>query len=112
MEFSCFYNIFITTQLHNRLPYFLENILNGISEFDAKGTPIDFDDFEFLINIRGNYIEIMKYNFQKTNFVINVTNKMLELIQKYIGNLVKNNVYGINNKIEKYKKYCQILKDN
>ena len=131
---------FVTTQLQNRLPYhvfnvesndeiftgdpkyiqegnqILENILteilNGISEFDAKVTPIDFDDFEFLINICGNCIEIMKYNFQKTNFVANVTNKMLELIQKYIGNLGKNNAYGIKDKIEKYKKYCQSLSDN
>ena len=131
---------FVTTQLQNRLPYhvfnvesndeiftgdpkyiqegnqILENILteilNGISEFDAKVTPIDFDDFEFLINICGNCIEIMKYNFQKTNFVANVTNKMLELIQKYIGNLGKNNAYGIKDKIEKYKKYWQSLSDN
>ena len=54
----------------------------------------------------------MKYNFQKTNFVANVTNKMLELIQKYIGNLGKNNAYGIKDKIEKYKKYWQSLSDN
>ena len=59
----------------------LTEILNGISLFDAKVTPIDFDDFEFY------YIEIMKYNFKKTNFVTNITNKMFELIQKYIGNL-------------------------
>ena len=130
---------FITTQLQNRLPYHVFNvdsndeiltgdpkyiqdgnqlvefilteILNEISEFDGKISPFDYDDLEFLIKICGNCVEIFKYNFQKTTFVTNVSNKMFELIQKYIGNLGKNNAYGIKDKIEKYKKYFQNLVD-
>ena len=131
---------FVTTQLQNRLPYHVFNvdsndeiftgdpkyigegnqivenilteILNEISEFDGKITPFDFDNFEFLINVCGNCIEMFKYNFQKTNFAINVTNKMFELIKKYIENLGKNNAFGIKDKIEKYKKYFQNLVDS
>ena len=131
---------FVTTQLQNRLPYhvfnvdsndeiftgdpkyisegnqILENIiteiLNEISEFDGKVTPYDFDDLEFLINVCGNCIEIFKYNFQKTNFAVSVTNKMFELIQKYIGNLGNNNGFGVKEKIAKYKKYFQSLVDS
>ena len=131
---------FVTTQLQNRLPYhvfnvdsndeiftgdpkyisegnqliekILNDILNEISEFDGKITPFDYDDFEFLIKICGNCIEMFKYNFQKTNFSTVVTNKMFELIQKYIGNLGKNNAFGIKDKIEKYKKYFQNLVDS
>ena len=55
---------------------------------------------------------MFKYNFQKTNFAINVTNKMFELIKKYIENLGKNNAFGIKDKIEKYKKYFQNLVDS
>ena len=131
---------FVTTQLQNRLPYHVFNvdsndeiftgdpkyimegnqlienilteILNEISDFDGKVTPFDYDDFEFLINVCGNCIEIFKYNFEKTNFSTNVTNKMFELIQKYIGNLSKNTAFGIKDKIEKYKKYFQNLIDS
>ena len=131
---------FVTTQLQTRLPYHVFNvdsndeiftgdqkyiqegneivetilteILNEISEFDGKITPYDFDEFEFLINICGNCIEIFKYNFQKTSFCQNVTSKMYELIQKYIEALSKNNAFGIKDKIQKYKKYFQKLYDS
>jgi hypothetical protein len=131
---------FVTTQLQTRLPYHVFNvdsndeiftgdqkyimegnelvetilteILNEISEFDGKITPYDFDDFEFLINICGNCIEIFKYNFQKTTFAVNVTNKMFELIMKYIEGLSKNTAIGIKEKIQKYKKYFQKLQDS
>ena len=131
---------FVTTQLQTRLPYHVFNvdsnddiftgdqnyimegnqivetilteILNEISEFDGKITPIDFDEFEFLINICGNCIEIFKYNFQKTSFAVSVTNKMFELIQKYIEGLSKNTAFGIKDKIQKYKKYFQKLQDS
>ena len=131
---------FVTTQLQTRLPYHVFNvdsndeiftgdpkyisegnqiveniiteILNEISEYDGKVTPFDYDEFEFLINVCGNCIEIFKYNFQTTNFSTSVTNKMFELIQKYIGNLSKNNAFGIKDKIEKYKKYFQNLVDS
>ena len=131
---------FITTQLQTRLPYHVFNvdsndeiftgdpkyiaegnqiveqilteILNEISEYDGKVTPFDFDEFEFLIKVCGNCIEMFKYNFQNTNFSTSVTNKMFELIQKYIGNLSKNNAFGIKDKIEKYKKYFQNLVDS
>ena len=131
---------FVTTQLQVRLPYHVYNvdsndeiftgdqkyimegneivetilteILNEISEFDGKISPFDFDEFEFLINICGNSIEIFKYNFQKTTFAVNVTNKMFELIQKYIEGLSKNTAFGIKDKIQKYKKYFQKLQDS
>lgn len=131
---------FVTTQLQVRLPYHVYNvdsndeiftgdqkyilegneivetilteILNEISEFDGKISPFDFDEFEFLINICGNSIEIFKYNFQKTSFAVNVTNKMFELIQKYIEALSKNTAFGIKDKIQKYKKYFQKLSDS
>ena len=131
---------FVTTQLQTRLPYHVFNvdsndeiftgdqkyimegnelietilteILNEISEFDGKITPYDFDEFEFLINICGSCIEIFKYNFQKTNFAVNVTNKMFELIMKYIEGLSKNTAIGIKDKIQKYKKYFQKLQDS
>ena len=131
---------FVTTQLQTRLPYhvfnvdsndeiftgdpnyisqgnqiveiILNDILDEISDFDGKVTPFDFDDFEFLINVCGNCIEMFKYNFQRTNFSVNVSNKMFELIQKYIGNLSKNNAFGVKEKIEKYKKYFQNLVDS
>ena len=131
---------FVTTQLQVRLPYHVYNvdsndeiftgdqkyimegneivetilteILNEISEFDGKISPFDFDEFEFLINICGNSIEIFKYNFQKTSFAVTVTNKMFELIQKYIEALSKNTAFGIKDKIQKYKKYFQKLSDS
>ena len=131
---------FVTTQLQTRLPYhvfnvdsndeiftgdpnyisqgnqiveiILNDILDEISDFDGKVSPYDFDDFEFLINVCGNCIEMFKYNFQRTNFSVNVSNKMFELIQKYIGNLAKNNAFGVKEKIEKYKKYFQNLVDS
>ena len=131
---------FVTTQLQTRLPYhvfnvdsndeiftgdqkyimegnelvetILNEILNEISEFDGKITPYDFDEFEFLINICGSCIEIFKYNFQKTNFAVNVTNKIFELIMKYIEGLSKNTAIGIKDKIQKYKKYFQKLQDS
>ena len=131
---------FVTTQLQVRLPYHVYNvdsndeiftgdqkyimegneivetilteILNEISEFDGKISPFDFDEFEFLINICGNSIEIFKYNFQKTSFAVNVTNKMFELIQKYIEALSKNTAFGIKDKIQTYKKYFQKLSDS
>ena len=131
---------FVTTQLQVRLPYHVYNvdsndeiftgdqkyimegneivetilteILNEISEFDGKISPFDFDEFEFLINICGNSIEIFKYNFQKTSFAVKVTNKMFELIQKYIEALSKNTAFGIKDKIQKYKKYFQKLSDS
>ena len=131
---------FVTTQLQTRLPYHVFNvdsndeiftgdpkyisegnqiveniiteILNEISEYDGKVTPFDYDEFEFLINVCGNCIEMFKYNFQTTNFSTSVTNKMFELIQKYIGNLSKNNAFGIKDKIEKNKKYFQNLVDS
>ena len=131
---------FVTTQLQTRLPYHVFNvdsndkiftgdqkyiiegnelvetilteILNEISEFDGKITAYDYDEFEFLINICGSCIEIFKYNFQKTTFAVNVTNKMFELIQKYIEGLSKNTAFGIKDKIQKYKKYFQKLQDS
>ena len=131
---------FVTTQLQTRLPYHVFNvdsndeiftgdqryilegneivetilteILNEISEFDGKITPYDFDEFEFLINTCGTCIEIFKYNFQKTTFCVNVTNKMFELIPKYIEGLSKNTAFGIKDKIAKYKKYFQKLQDS
>ena len=131
---------FVTTQLQTRLPYHVFNvdsndeiftgdqkylmegnqivetilteILNDISEFDGKITQYDFDEFEFLINTCGTCIEIFKYNFQRTTFAVNVTNKMFELIQKYIQGLSKNTAFGIKDKIMKYNKYFQKLQDS
>ena len=131
---------FVTTQLQTRLPYHVFNvdsndeiftgdqkyimegnelvetilteILNEISEFDGKITAYDYDEFEFLINICGSCIEIFKYNFQRTTFAVNVTNKMFELIMKYIEGLSKNTAFGIKDKIQKYKKYFQKLQDS
>ena len=86
--------------------------MNEISEFDGKITPYDFDEFEFLINICGNCIEIFKYNFQKTSFCQNVTSKMYELIQKYIEALSKNNAFGIKDKIQKIFPRARIVDGN
>ena len=131
---------FVTTQLQTRLPYHVFNvdsndeiftgdqryimegneivetilteILNEISEMDGKVQPYDFDEFEFLINTCGTCIEIFKYNFQRTTFAVNVTNKMFELIPRYIESLSKNTAFGIKDKIAKYQKYFQKLQDS
>lgn len=131
---------FLTTQLQTRLPYhvfnvdsndeiftgdeafitegnqILENILteilNEISEYDGKVTQYDYDEFEFLIVVCGNCIEIFKHNFERTTFAVNVTNKMFELIAKYIECLSKNNSIGVKLKIEKFNKYFKQLQDS
>ena len=90
----------------------LTEILNEISEMDGKVQPYDFDEFEFLINTCGTCIEIFKYNFQRTTFAVNVTNKMFELIPRYIESLSKNTAFGIKDKIAKYQKYFQKLQDS
>ena len=96
---------FLTTQMQTKLPYHVFNvdsndeiftgdeqfkaqgqeiieniindILNEISDYDSKLTQYDYDEFEFMIMICGDCIEIFKYNFEQTKFQINVQNKML-----------------------------------
>ena len=128
---------FLTTQMQTKLPYHVFNvdsndeiftgdeqfkaqgqetieniindILNEISDYDSKLTQYDYDEFEFMIMICGDCIEIFKYNFEQTKFQINVQNKMCQLIEKYITALERNTAFGIKQKIENYKGYYTLL---
>ena len=128
---------FLTTQMQTKLPYHVFNvdsndeiftgdeqfkaqgqeiieniindILNEISDYDSKLTQYDYDEFEFMIMICGDCIEIFKYNFEETKFQINVQSKMCQLIEKYITSLERNTAFGIKQKIENYKGYYTLL---
>ena len=82
----------------NKLGY---DILTEISDYDSKLTPYDYDEFEFMIMICGDCIEVFKYNFEETKFEANVQNKMYQLIEKYITCLERNTGFGIQQKIQK-----------
>ena len=131
---------FLTTQMQTKLPYhvynvesndeiftgdeqfkkegqeIIENIINDIlteiSDYDSKLTPYDYDEFEFMIMICGDCIEVFKYNFEETKFETNVQNKMYQLIEKYITCLERNTGFGIQQKIQKYKGYYNLLSTN
>ena len=132
---------FLHTQLQNKLPYHIFNvesndeiftgddqfisignaligqiisdILDDISEFDGQIQSNDYDSFEFMIGICGECTEMFKYDFEQTNFRINVRNTMLQLIDKYIDCFAKNNkAYGVSQKVSKYKQYVKDLNDD
>jgi hypothetical protein len=132
---------FLHTQLQNKLPYHIFNvesndeiftgdeqfisignaligqiisdILDDISEFDGQIQSNDYDSFEFMIGICGECTEMFKYDFEQTNFQVNVRNTMLQLIDKYIDCFAKNNkAYGVSQKVSKYKQYVKDLNDD
>lgn len=130
---------YLTTLMQNKLPYHIANvesndeiftgdenfemegreiiesiinqILTDVSEFNEKLKPFETEDCEFLTMLCSECFEVFKYNFEETKFQINVQNKMLQLIEKFIGMLETNKMFQ-GNKTEKLKNYFIQLTKN
>lgn len=74
----------------------INDILAGISDYDSKLNPYDYDDYDFLFNFCLECAEsfFSLFDIDSSKFSRSVVNKMKELAQKYLENIKKNRSLG------------------